>query len=190
MLTTRGSSATARLARLLAELDDWNDEYSHPPAELADITRSGLRLSVNAGRIAGGHFVSQVATPVRAEVDLRVPPGLTIAAMEERVRRAADGIGGIDVKRIKGWDPNWTAGAHRLCGIVAEAASTIRARPVERVVRLPGSDASRWRARGIPAICYGPQAELASGIDDYVYEQDVVDCVAVYVASALALCRA
>ena len=189
MLTARGSSATARLAHLLAEMDGWNDEYSTPPADLADVTRSGLRLSVNAGTIVGGNFVSQVAPLVRAEVDFRVPPGMNIAAIEERVRQSAEAIGGIEVDRIKGWDPNWTAADNPLCQVVADVASEVRGRRTERVVRLPSSDASRWRARGVPAICYGPQAELASGVDDYVYEDDVVDCVAVYVAAALALCR-
>lgn len=58
------------------------------------------------------------------------------------------------------------------------------ARP-DAVVRLPASDGSRWRARGIPAICFGPQPLLASGIDDYVEEQDVVDCAKIHAMAAL-----
>ena len=48
------------------------------------------------------------------------------------------------------------------------------------VVRLPASDVSRWRNLGIPGVCYGPQPLLASGVDDYVIEQDLVDCSKVY----------
>jgi succinyl-diaminopimelate desuccinylase len=46
--------------------------------------------------------------------------------------------------------------------------------------------ASRWRTHGIPAVCFGPQPELASGSDDYVNEQDVVDCAKIYALAALA----
>jgi succinyl-diaminopimelate desuccinylase len=58
------------------------------------------------------------------------------------------------------------------------------------VVRLPASDASRWRALGVPAICYGPQLELASGIDDYVHEQDLIGCAKIYALSALSYLKA
>ena len=193
MLTGTGTSAIARLSRLIAEIDRWNIETAKPPAGMMALTDHagdhGLRLSVNAGRIAGGDFVSQVAVKARAEIDFRVPPGLTIAGVENRLRQLADQIGGITVERIKGWDPNWTAIDHLLSQALLAASASVRNKPAAPVVRLPASDAVRWRARGIPAICYGPQAELASGVDDYVIEDDAVDCVAVYMAAVLALCR-
>lgn len=191
MLTRAGSSAIARLARLLAELDGWNDETVTPPAGMSALAHHagehGLRLSVNAGKIQGGDFVSQVAVKATAEVDFRVPPGLTIEAIEKRVRDLADTIGGITVARIKGWNPNWTSIEHALPQAMLAAGTALRGEPAVPVVRLPASDAMRWRARGVPAICFGPQAELASGIDDYVFEQDVVDCLAIYMAAALSL---
>jgi succinyl-diaminopimelate desuccinylase len=39
----------------------------------------------------------------------------------------------------------------------------------------------------VPAVCYGPQPDLSAGIDDYAYEQDVVDCAKVYARTALML---
>jgi succinyl-diaminopimelate desuccinylase len=51
-------------------------------------------------------------------------------------------------------------------------------------VRLPGSDAARWRAMGVPALCYGPQAGLASGPDDHVHEADMQACAVVYALAA------
>jgi succinyl-diaminopimelate desuccinylase len=54
-------------------------------------------------------------------------------------------------------------------------------------VRLPGSDARRWRDLGVPSVCYGPQPMLSAGIDDYANEQDVVDCAKIYARTALRL---
>lgn len=191
MLTRAGSSAIARLAKLLAEIDGWNDETVPPPGGMTALADSagehGLRLSVNAGRIEGGDFVSQVAVKARAEVDFRVPPGLTIDAIQKRVTDLAETMGGIAVTRIKGWNPNWTPIEHVLPQAMLNASVALRGKAAAPVVRLPASDAMRWRARGVPAICFGPQAELASGIDDYVLEQDVVDCLAIYMAAALSL---
>ena len=68
---------------------------------------------------------------------------------------------------------------------VAAAAAQVRGVPAKPVVRLPASDASRWRALGVPGVCYGPQPTLAAGIDDYAEEQDVIDCAKVYALAAL-----
>jgi len=188
MLTVAGASAIARLSRVIAEIDRWNDEQVTPPPELAAVLPNagehGLRLSANAGTIRGGRFVSQKADQSVAEIDFRVPPGLTIDAVERRVRAACGET--IAVRRIKGWDANWTAPADPLAQAVAAAARGVRGHDSPPVVRLPASDASRWRARGIPAVCFGPQPLLASGVDDYVEEQDVVDCAAIYAQAAIA----
>lgn len=188
MLATRGTTATARLARLLTEIDGWNDDQVQPPPELGCVVPGAgahrLRLSVNTGRIEGGGIPSQIAEEVRATVDLRIPPGLTADAVEARVAEAAARIGGIATRRLKGWDPNWTGPDAAIVEAVAKAALAVRGSKHAPVVRLPGSDASRWRALGVPAVCYGPQAELASGPDDYVHEADLQDCAAVYAMAA------
>ncbi|MGC4026306.1 MAG: M20/M25/M40 family metallo-hydrolase [Mesorhizobium sp.] len=194
MLTGAGTSATARLAEFVGAVDAWNNEQVAPPAAMARLAEGagehGLRLSANTGTLCADGFVSQVATRAIAEIDFRVPPGLTIEAVEARLAAEAERIGGIAVRRIKGWNPNWTTIDNRLCQAMLAASAGVRGEPALPVVRLPASDATRWRARNIPAVCYGPQAELASGIDDYVFEDDVVDCVAIYVAAALELCGA
>jgi len=191
MLTGVSTSAIARLARLLVTMDSWNSEQAVPPPGMEALTSNagqhGLRLSVNAGTVQGGTFVSQVATSARAEVDFRVPPGMTIEDVEARLRSEAEAIGGFTVQKIKGWNPNWTPLDAPLCQAMTDASAAIRGVPARPVVRLPASDAARWRARGVPAICYGPQAELASGPDDYVFEKDVVDCVAVYMSAAFSM---
>jgi succinyl-diaminopimelate desuccinylase len=188
MLTTRGSSAIARLAAVLAEIDTWNDEQIVPPSDIASVAAAAgahrLRLSVNSGTIAGGYFVSQAASRARAEVDFRMPPGLTIAQMSARLDALVSRHPGLSWSTIKGWGPNWSPETSAIARSISSAALRVRGTAPAPVVRLPASDASRWRAKGIPSICYGPQPELASGVDDYVLEQDVVDCAKVYTLSA------
>lgn len=190
MLGRRGGSAIARLARVIGELDALNELHTTPPppvAVLADNAgEQGLRLSVNAGRIEGGGLISQVAAAARAEVDVRIPPGMTIAGVEDRVDAITRTVEGTRWRRIKGWEPNWTVPGEAIVHAVADAASQVRGRPPALVVRLPASDGSRWRARGVPAICYGPQPGLAAGVDDHAFEQDVVDCAKVYALAAIA----
>ena len=188
MLSRRRSGAIVRLAGLLDAIDAWNDEQVRPPEEVAVLAEAagdhGLRVSANCGRIAGGHFVSQVATTATAQIDIRIPPGLTVAAVEARVERLVAATPGTSWRRIKGWDPNWTETGAPICRAVRSAAAAVRGAAPPLVVRLPASDAARWRARGVPSLCFGPQPTLAAGIDDYVLEEDVVDCAKIYAAAA------
>ena len=190
MLSHRGSSAIARLARVLCELDALNELRAAPPPSVAVLAENageqGLRLSVNIGRIEGGSFISQTAVAARAEVDFRIPPGLTIADVEDRVDVITSTVEEVRWKRIKGWEPSWTVPEATIARVVSAAAACVRGDPPAPVVRLPASDGSRWRALDIPAICYGPQPELASGVDDYAIEQDVADCAKVYALAAIA----
>lgn len=190
MLAEPLSSAIARLAAAITELDRLNCERTTPPRGLEilakDTREHGLRLSVNAGTIAGGRFISQSASRATAEIDFRLPPGLSIADIESRLAALVHCIPGLSVRQIKGWEANWTKPEEEIVEAVALAAAAVRGKEPPLVVRLPASDASRWRAHGIPAICYGPQPEPASGVDDFAYEQDVVDCAKVYSLAALA----
>jgi succinyl-diaminopimelate desuccinylase len=103
------------------------------------------------------------------------------------IRQQADGD--ITVEVVKAWDANWTALDNPLVIELATAAAAVRGAAPNFVVRLPGSDARRWRDLGVPAVCYGPQPTLSAGIDDYANEQDVVDCAKIYARTVLALMR-
>ena len=184
MLTTPGASATVRLAQALLALDALGRLQATPPAGLECLARHagahGLRLSVNIGTLRGGSFVSQRPGVAVAEVDLRVPPGLTLTAIEARVDAACAGISGVSWRRIKGWEASWSDPTSLVPMRVSHAAAQVRGTAPPLVVRLPGSDASRWRALGVSAVCYGPQPTLAAGPDDFVRTQDLVDCAKVY----------
>jgi succinyl-diaminopimelate desuccinylase len=185
----RGQTAVAKLAALLARLDALNDTYASVPPELSGVTGGednlGLRLSLNAGTVAAGTVRSQIATEARAELDIRLPPGISAHDCERMVRDMA-GNPEIDIRVVKAWDANWTALDHPLVTELAAAAAKVRGEPPALVVRLPGSDARRWRDLGVPAVCYGPQPTLSAGVDDYANEQDVVDCAKIYALTTLA----
>ena len=185
----RGETAIMKLAAFLARLDAMNDTYATLPPELPGVSGGegnlGLRLSLNAGTLAAGTVRSQVATRARAQIDIRLPPGISAKECEAMIRQQDAGDIQIDV--VKAWDANWTALDNPLVVELAAAAETVRGARPPFVVRLPGSDARRWRDLGVPAVCYGPQPTLSAGMDDYVEEQDVIDCAKIYARTALAL---
>ena len=187
----RGETAIMKLAAFLARLDPMNDMFATLPDELPGVSGGegnlGLRLSLNAGTLKAGTVRSQVATRARAQIDIRLPPGISAKQCEAMIRKQAGDDIQIDV--VKAWDANWTALDNPLVVELAAAAEAVRGAPPPFVVRLPGSDARRWRDLGVPAACYGPQPTLSAGMDDYVNEQDIVDCAKIYARTALALMR-
>ena len=188
----RGETAVMKLAAFLARVDAMNEMYATLPRELAGVSGGeenlGLRLSLNAGTLAAGTVRSQVATRAQAQIDIRLPPGISAQACETMIRERTDGDD-ISIAVVKAWDANWTALDNPLVVELAAAAATVRGATPSFVVRLPGSDARRWRDLGVPAVCYGPQPTLSAGVDDYANEQDVIDCAKIYARTTLALMR-
>jgi succinyl-diaminopimelate desuccinylase len=186
----RGRTAAARLAALLCRIDSVNEMYARIPSEIGGITGghgdTGLRVSLNAGTVSAGGVRSLIATKARAEIDVRLPPGVSATEIEKHVRAKADDAA-ITIKNVKAWDANWTALSDPLVRELSDAAAAVRGKRPKFVVRLPGSDARRWRDLGVPACCYGPQPTLSAGVDDYASEQDVVDCAKVYARTCVRL---
>jgi len=189
----KGKTAAAKLARILTDIDQINEVFADVPAAVHGISGGegnlGLRVSLNAGTVEAGGVRSLIATKARAQIDVRLPPGITADEIEQRVRFLAGQEPGITIKSVKRWDSNWTAFADPVVAELLDAATKTREKPPELVVRLPGSDARRWRDLGVPAACYGPQPTLSAGVDDYANEQDVVDCARVYARAAIRLAQ-
>ena len=194
MLARPRGSATSRLASALTRIDSWNEIQVEPPAEIAEVAPHagdhGQRLSVNIGTMKANGFVSQIATHAAAEVDFRIPPGMVTSDIEGRLDELCTELPGLAWARIKGWEPNWSPSKEAVTTAVVQAAQLVRNVAPDPVVRLPASDASRWRSLGVPAVCFGPQPQLASGVDDFALVDDIVACAKIYaLASILYLCR-
>lgn len=183
-----GEGAIARLARAIMEVDRLNGWAPALPADLAGIPVAaddfGLRLTANTGTIEGGTFIGQCATEASAQFDFRLPPGLSVDEVENRVRVACAGIPGLTISRLKSWEANWTGLGTDLVRVWQEAHRAISGSAAPLAIRQPASDASRWRLRGVPAICFGPQPTHSADIDDYAEEEEVLRCAVLYIETA------
>ena len=124
----------ARLASALVAVDALNDRVADCPPDLVELLdpndTEGLRLSVNAGTVSAGTVPNQIARQADAIVDARVPPGMTLAEVEQAVVDAIGDDAAIVVSTVKGWEPNWTDAAN----------------PLSQAVRSAGRAGARWSA--------------------------------------------
>lgn len=185
----RETSATARLARAVVALDALTGTLgSLPDGVLVTDPDSALSLTANVGTITAGTFIGQRATSASAEVDLRLPPGIGADAAEELVRRTLDAVvptAAAEVTRMKGWDAGVTSPLSAVARSWRRAEVRAGYLAADSAIRLPASDASRWRALGTPAVCFGPQPGFSAGVDDYAEEDEVLRCAVLYALAAL-----
>ena len=195
----RGESASARIAKAVSAVDSLTgvDPKMLSSTNLVRTLKKqrvdrdlgdGRTLTANVGTISSGSFIGQVATSAQAEIDLRVPPGMTIDQTERLVREVIEqnlGVATIQVQRIKGWDPNVTEANSSLVKAWFESSALADVPKPELAIRLPASDASRWRQQGVDALCYGPQPTESAGIDDFAFEDEVLKCVSLYTLTTL-----
>jgi succinyl-diaminopimelate desuccinylase len=135
------------------------------------------RVTVSAGIINGGVKINVLPGHCRLEVDIRLPVGLTHAAMMAELERI---MARYPEARLT---PVWTHSAepstcdpnHPMVGILQGAVESLgRPKPVP-VVSLGATDCKHWRHRGVPAYVYGcTPNNMAKGdewiaIDEYLH---------------------
>ena len=135
------------------------------------------RVTVSAGVINGGVKINVLPGHCRLEVDIRLPVGLTHAAMMAELERIT---ARYPEARLT---PIWTHSAepstcdpnHPMVGILQGAVESLGRPKPAPVVSLGATDCKHWRHRGVPAYVYGcTPNNMAKGnewiaIDEYLH---------------------
>ena len=115
-------------------------------------------VAVSVGTLQGGGQVNLIPAAAMAEVDVRVPPGLTTAAIEREARRRIERVtrGTVEVEVFNQCDPYVTPPDSRLVRLVLANAQGDHspdrsARREARLHRRPILSAGRHPHRGLRA---------------------------------------
>lgn len=146
-----------------------------------------LNVTVNLGTIAGGRLRNLVADRARAELDIRLPAGLSTAAMERAARAALSGLGGIDLSVQVAWEPTATPPDAAVVQAVLAAGEQVLGRRPAATMRVGASDARLTRAAGIPTVVYGPAPLNMGAPDEHVAIADLVAVAQVHALAGLRL---
>lgn len=134
------------------------------------------RVTANIGQVHGGVSINLVADSCEAEVDIRLPVGLSttevVTALRGRLDRA--GLSEVQIDLLTAFEPNWTGPDHPLVQAVIKNSEQVRGRAALPVLRLGATDARWFRAAGIPTVVYGPTAHNMGGANEYVTIEDLL----------------
>ena len=135
-----------------------------------EIVRACSRVTVNVGVIRGGTKVNVVPDYCEAEVDVRIPYGVSPDSIIERARRLISELGGkVEVEALSRVEPSFTSPRAPVCRALEEAAEDLLGCSLMRFLMPATTDARYLRARGVPTVVYGPGAvELAHSYDEHV----------------------
>lgn len=149
--------------------------------KVPDASRAIDHVSVNIGKLSGGTKVNMVPDYAEAEVDIRIPIGMTNEYVRERISEKLSPHEGITFNAIVSRDPNRTSPDSKIARSVESKIRDILHKDPTKTYQWASSDARYFRYRNIDTVQYGPAT--VSGIHSYnesVKIEDLVGTARVY----------
>lgn len=197
-------SAIERMQTVLAEITRFRDwSVTLPPAIAATLAANGgtngfdpsaltyvsdavLSLpTVNVGLISGGRKINLIADECRAEVDIRLPPGLTldqVTAYLDTIFAAHRDYASYRV--IQSSAPNWSPPDDPLFKLILTNAQAVLGFTPRLEIGITASDTRLFRARGIPAALLGPRIANQGAPDESIAVDDLLHCAQIFALTA------
>jgi acetylornithine deacetylase/succinyl-diaminopimelate desuccinylase-like protein len=196
-----GDNAIERLTAALGRLAELRALPVATPPEIARMIREARDVSealsgagesevltsvtVNMGMIAGGAKVNLVPDTATAEIDVRLPVGVSTEACLAEVHRRLDGVAGVSVEVLRCFEPTYTDPAHEIMTLLAANAEAVLGRRPVLNLRVGASDARLYRRAGIATAVYGPTPFNMGGADEHITLEDLGAVARVFTLTAL-----
>ena len=145
-------------------------------------------VSANVGIIKGGTRPNMVPDYCEAIVDLRLPIGVTIEEVEERIKAmiAKSGVEGVEYELGCQMLGNYTEIDAPIVEAIKKYAEELWQEEVLPAYQWASSDARDYRQKGIPTIQFGPSNTV--GIHSYNETVDIEDVQKAGLIYILSLC--
>jgi succinyl-diaminopimelate desuccinylase len=144
------------------------------------------RVTVSPGVIQGGLKINMLPGHCRIEVDIRLPVGLTHAAMMVQVERMLAGY--PEARMTPVWthssEPSACDPEHAMVGILKRTVRELGREEPVAAVSLGATDAKHWRHRGVPAYIYGCTPNNMAKADEWVGIEEYLHVVRVHALAA------
>jgi succinyl-diaminopimelate desuccinylase len=129
---------------------------------------AALATTMNIGVIKGGIMVNMIAEECEAQVDFRLPPGVSVVYLRQWLQKRLEEFPDTELTEMSSGEPFLTPVDHPLVRIAKKAAEEVCGFPVLENYSLGGTEAYLWRSRGVPAVVYGPSHHNMGSPDEYV----------------------
>lgn len=123
--------------------------------------------SINLGTIEGGEAINTVPRSARAEIDIRVSPGVETETVLADIRACAEDCSGVHIA-----DVSWSVGSYTplespIVDAVTSVAETVTGERIYRRSATGGGDAKQLRHRGLPTVEFALGTDTVHAVDEY-----------------------
>lgn len=141
-------------------------------------------VTVNLGTVSAGLKVNLVPDYAVAEVDVRLPVGVTTEACVAAAHRLLDHVPGVELEVLRRFEPTATDPGHEIMRLLCDNAEAVMGRRPVLNMRVGASDARLYRAAGVPTAVYGPAPHNMGGPDEHVTLDDLHTVARVFTLTA------
>jgi len=199
----QGTSAIAKITRAVKAIESLAGATAGTRRDITDVMRRQRpivekrwgrgtgrmadHLTMSLGTLRGGGQVNLIPARAEAEIDLRLPPGMSTRALEAKIRRQLRGAGlkDVEVTALNRCDPHVSSPRDPLmAALVANGRAVLGTAPIP-VIRLGYTDGRFFRREGIPTAVYGPRVHHMGGPDEHVEQDEVLQVAQVHLATVL-----
>lgn len=146
-------------------------------AKIEDAARAINHNTVNIGVIQGGVKTNIVPESCTANIDIRVPAGVTPEKVKMRIEEMLKeaGLADINCEFIDRSNPNYTAPTEEVFTILDNNVREVVGVDAKPLFMTGATDGRFFRLKGIPTINYGPgEISLAHAYNEYVPTDDLI----------------
>jgi succinyl-diaminopimelate desuccinylase len=142
-------------------------------------------VTVNIGVLESGASINIIPDRARALLDIRLPPGVTTAAVVETIEQIVARNAGVTFKVLNRFEPNVTDPNHEIVQLaLGNARRRLGESQVVANMRVGMSDARLYRGFGVPSIVCGPTPYNMGGPDEYVVADELFSVLYVHAMTA------
>src|SRR5699024_7760491 len=143
--------APAQVTEAIEKASEQSEKYSG--AGETEVLQS---VTVNFGEIEGGISPNLIPSKASAKADLRLPVGITIAEVEQKIKAIVDSIEGLSYNICRKYEPNWSDTDHEIFSITADNVQQIMGESPVLTMRVGASDARHYRiTKDVPTVNCG-----------------------------------
>ena len=196
-----GWNAIAAMTRLLAALaaletrpwpvpDDFLRTIDTARATTDELLGAGTTdvlsaVNVNLGTVRGGTKINLTADHCEAEVDIRLPPGVSGAVMLQHVGRIVRAERGADYEVLRRSEPNYSPPDQALFTLMSKNVAETTGTTPGLTIGAPATDSRVFRRAGMPVAVFGPRPYNLGAADEYITVTDYLDTIRVHSLTGL-----
>jgi len=142
-------------------------------------------VTTNFGVISGGISHNLVPARATAGMDIRVPVGLSVAQVEQRIKEVLDPFPWFSSTILQQYEPNWSNMDHEIFSFLTENIQEVMKQVPVVTLRIGASDGRLYRLfKGVPSANCGLTAYNLGGPDEYIEVSELVDVAKIHTLTA------